>query len=298
MARRALERPDAASRRGDAAEAPWAGAARALVSGGAALAEAALRAASRLAAARSGAAARRRSGSGGRRGGGPPFASLSARLVADRAPARLNARAPPAQPRPLFDLAAAPADGAAAVSNALQAVTPASARAAAAAAAAAASEGGEGGDAPGAPPAAPPREERILISEVEIKGVTGELAALAQAALTIKPNFAYTLEEVQEDVNRVFQTGYFSNCQPLAEDTRDGVRVTLDVRPNPELKGVVVNGANALPVRVIQDAFAAQARHATHHAQARAASPLRAGLRLGRLSPCEGLSRARPAARA
>ena len=60
---------------------------------------------------------------------------------------------------------------------------------------------------------AAPREERILISEVVIKGVAGELASLAHAALTIKPNFAYTLEEVQEDVNRVFQTGYFSNCQ-------------------------------------------------------------------------------------
>ena len=44
----------------------------------------------------------------------------------------------------------------------------------------------------------------------------------------------------------------------MAEDTRDGVRVTLEVRPNPELRGVVVNGANALPARVIQDAFQAQ----------------------------------------
>jgi len=44
----------------------------------------------------------------------------------------------------------------------------------------------------------------------------------------------------------------------VAEDTRDGVRVTLEVRPNPELRGVVVNGANALPARVIQDAFQAQ----------------------------------------
>ena len=77
-----------------------------------------------------------------------------------------------------------------------------------------------GGSAP-APVKGPPapgggsakREERILISEVVIKGVTGDLAAQAQAALTLKPNFAYTLEEVQEDVNRVFQTGYFSNCE-------------------------------------------------------------------------------------
>ncbi len=47
-------------------------------------------------------------------------------------------------------------------------------------------------------------------------------------------------------------------AQPIAEDTRDGVRVTLELRPNPELRGVVVNGANVLPVRVIADAFAGQ----------------------------------------
>lgn len=36
--------------------------------------------------------------------------------------------------------------------------------------------------------------------------------------------------QVQEDVNRVFSTGYFANCQPIAEDTRDGVRVVIEVR--------------------------------------------------------------------
>ena len=108
------------------------------------------------------------------------------------------------------------------------------------------------------PPAADPVEERILVSEVEIRGVSGELAAVARGALTVRPNFAYTLEEVQEDVNRVFQTGFFSTCQPVAEDTRDGVKVILDVKPNPVLSGVVVVGADALPTRVVQDAFAAQ----------------------------------------
>lgn len=58
----------------------------------------------------------------------------------------------------------------------------------------------------------------------------GELEKVANGALTIKPNFAYTLEEVQDDVNRVFATGYFAQCQPIAEDTRDGVRVVIEVR--------------------------------------------------------------------
>jgi outer membrane protein insertion porin family len=65
-------------------------------------------------------------------------------------------------------------------------------------------------------------------------GAQGELERVANTALTIKPNFAYTLDEVQDDVNRVFATGYFAQCQPIAEDTRDGVRVVIEVRPTPQ----------------------------------------------------------------
>ena len=62
-------------------------------------------------------------------------------------------------------------------------------------------------------------------------------------------------------MNRVFDTGYFSNCQPAAEDTRDGVRVVVEVKANPHLRGVVMSGANVLPVSVVQDAFAGQHGH-------------------------------------
>lgn len=87
------------------------------------------------------------------------------------------------------------------------------------------------------------------------RGVGGDLQKIAQGAITLKPNFSYTLQEVQQDVNRVFETGYFANCQPSAEDTRDGVRVLIEVIANPELRGVVLSGANTLPVSVIQTSF-------------------------------------------
>ena len=45
-----------------------------------------------------------------------------------------------------------------------------------------------------------------------------------------------SLASVQEDVERVFATGYFATCTPEAEDTRDGVRLTINLEPNPELK--------------------------------------------------------------
>jgi outer membrane protein insertion porin family len=98
-------------------------------------------------------------------------------------------------------------------------------------------------------------EERILISEVDVSGADGELREAVLAALTTRPNFAYTVREVQEDVQRVFDTGYFSSCRPRAEDTRDGVRLTVEVTPNPELRGVVSTGAARLPQAIIQDAF-------------------------------------------
>ncbi|CAM6046827.1 unnamed protein product [Sphagnum compactum] len=105
-------------------------------------------------------------------------------------------------------------------------------------------------------------EERVLISEILIQNKDGqnledsELLATAQQALkACKPNFALTTSEVQEDVHRIIDTGYFSSCMPSAEDTRDGVRLIFKVEPNQELKGLVCNGANVLPTRVVENAF-------------------------------------------
>ena len=102
-------------------------------------------------------------------------------------------------------------------------------------------------------------EERILISEVDVAGCDGKLRYEVLRALTTRPNFAYTIQEVQEDMQRVFDTGYFSSCRPRAEDTRDGVRLTVEVTPNPQLRGVVATGASCLPQKIIQDAFAEMA---------------------------------------
>ncbi len=92
--------------------------------------------------------------------------------------------------------------------------------------------------------------------QIEIAGVDdGELKRAAVEALKTKPNFAYTIDEVRDDVKRVFETGYFSSCRPKAEDTRDGVKLTIEVTPNPELRGTVVTGATRLPQKIIQDGF-------------------------------------------
>ncbi|MQL94288.1 hypothetical protein Taro_026944 [Colocasia esculenta] len=77
-------------------------------------------------------------------------------------------------------------------------------------------------------------EERILISEVLIRNKDGDeleredLATEAAAALkSCRPNSALTLREVQEDVHRIIESGYFFSCMPVAVDTRDGIRLVF-----------------------------------------------------------------------
>lgn len=92
-------------------------------------------------------------------------------------------------------------------------------------------------------------------SQIDVSGCSDELRQAALNVLTTRPNFAYSVKEIQDDVSRVFDTGYFSTCKPRAEDTRDGVRFIIETVPNPELRGVVALGASSLPQKVIQDAF-------------------------------------------
>ncbi|KAL3145356.1 hypothetical protein ABBQ38_001612 [Trebouxia sp. C0009 RCD-2024] len=98
-------------------------------------------------------------------------------------------------------------------------------------------------------------QERILVSEIEVTGVEGPLKAAAEQVLTMKPNFSYTLQEVSDDCAHIFELGWFVKCHPQAEDTRDGIKLTIQVEANKELNGVTAEGANVLPAQVIEDAF-------------------------------------------
>lgn len=75
-------------------------------------------------------------------------------------------------------------------------------------------------------------EMTAVLRQIEVRGVDGELKKIAESKLTIKPNFAYTLSEVRDDIQRVFDAGYFQQILPAAEDTRDGIKLTLQVQPS------------------------------------------------------------------
>ncbi|OMO68528.1 Bacterial surface antigen (D15) [Corchorus capsularis] len=105
-------------------------------------------------------------------------------------------------------------------------------------------------------------EERVLISEVLVRNKDGEelerkdLESEALTALrACRANSALTVREVQEDVHRIIDSGYFSSCMPVAVDTRDGIRLVFQVEPNQEFQGLVCEGANVLPSKFLEDAF-------------------------------------------
>ena len=61
-------------------------------------------------------------------------------------------------------------------------------------------------------------------------GVDGPLKDAAEQVLTLKPNFSYTLQEVSDDCAHIFELGWFKKCHPSAEDTRDGIKLTIQVQ--------------------------------------------------------------------
>ena len=71
------------------------------------------------------------------------------------------------------------------------------------------------------------------------------LASKRPACYFCRPNFAYTAKEVEENVRHVFQSGFFQQLIPKAEDTRDGVKLTLEVGSDVRLS--CLSGSLAYP---------------------------------------------------
>ncbi|MDJ0674706.1 MAG: BamA/TamA family outer membrane protein [Calothrix sp. MO_167.B42] len=90
----------------------------------------------------------------------------------------------------------------------------------------------------------PEQETRVLVSEVLVKSSTGELSSELEdqvyRAIRTKPGRTTTRSQLQEDINAIFATGFFSNVRAVPEDTPLGVRVSFEVQPNPVLTKVQI----------------------------------------------------------
>ncbi len=111
---------------------------------------------------------------------------------------------------------------------------------------------------PGTPDQTTEPEPRVLVAEVVVSGVEGALQDEVYRVIRTQPGRTTTRSLLQEDINAIFATGYFSNVRAVPEDTPLGVRVTFEVQQNPVLQSVQIEGRQVLPDAVINDAFKEQ----------------------------------------
>ena len=101
-------------------------------------------------------------------------------------------------------------------------------------------------------------EPRVLVSEVVVTGADTKLQDEVYRAIRTQPGRTTTRTQLQEDINAVFATGFFSNVKATPEDTPLGVRVTFEVQPNPVLKSVQLEGNKVIPAKEVERIFSPQ----------------------------------------
>ena len=187
------------------------------------------------------------------------------------------AATPPAGPRQTTPAAAPPAGpssppvGSAPPAAAAQA--PAAIRVAQAAPAPAATPAPQPAPEPASPsPAATPttpslrpqasQEPRVLVSEVVIEGLDGHpererLELAAYGAMNVTPGSEITRSELRNDLAAIYGTGWFADVRIEPVDGPLGVRLKVQVVPNPVLTAVSLDPSDAaVPRQVVDDTFA------------------------------------------
>jgi outer membrane protein insertion porin family len=72
-------------------------------------------------------------------------------------------------------------------------------------------------------------EAKILIAEVVVKEVAGDLEDEIYRVIQTRPGQSVTRSQLQEDIERIIKTGRFAKVQAVPEETALGVRVTFIV---------------------------------------------------------------------
>ncbi|MEL7142404.1 MAG: BamA/TamA family outer membrane protein [Cyanobacteria bacterium J06643_4] len=110
----------------------------------------------------------------------------------------------------------------------------------------------------------PEEENRVLVAEVDVvstnpqRPLTSELIDAVYRAVGTVPGRTTTRTQLQQDINSVFGTGFFSNVSADPTDTPLGVKVTFAVEPNPVLTNVDVRGRQVLPDETVDEIFSGQ----------------------------------------
>ncbi|MBE9010333.1 BamA/TamA family outer membrane protein, partial [Pseudanabaenaceae cyanobacterium LEGE 13415] len=111
---------------------------------------------------------------------------------------------------------------------------------------------------PAPAPQPAPDEPRVLVTEVLVTGVEGELQNEVYRVIQTQPGRTTTRTQLQNDINAIFATGFFSNVRATPEDTPLGVRVTFEVAANPVLRSVQIPNTKVLQQADIDRIFGTQ----------------------------------------
>lgn len=107
-------------------------------------------------------------------------------------------------------------------------------------------------------------EPQVLVGEVLVTGAEGELKDVIYNVINTNPGRTTTRSRLQEDVNAIYATGFFSNVKVVPEDTPLGVRITFIAQPNPVLEKVVIETVpegkreSVLPPEILEESFSDQ----------------------------------------
>ena len=106
-------------------------------------------------------------------------------------------------------------------------------------------------------------QPRVLISEVLIEGIDGHpeeerLQISTYDAMQVRPGMRVTREELQNDLNGIQATGWFSDVRIVPQNGPLGVQLVVQVEPFPLLSAVEFSGddENLLSDVVIEETFA------------------------------------------
>ena len=106
-------------------------------------------------------------------------------------------------------------------------------------------------------------EPRVLISEVLIEGIEGHpeeerLQISTYDAMQVRPGMRVTRDELQNDLNGIQATGWFSNVRIVPQNGPLGVQVVVQVEPFPPLSAVEISGddEDLLSDALVEETFA------------------------------------------
>lgn len=114
---------------------------------------------------------------------------------------------------------------------------------------------------PAPSPVRPPADPRVLVSEIQVQGLenhpqSDRLLETIYNTIQTQAGQPTTRSTLENDLNAIFATGFFSNVEFVPVDTPLGVRITFIVIPNPVLQRVEVeDNTRVLPSDLVAETF-------------------------------------------